>query len=48
MICIIVIGNLVLSRSVESGKFVRVIRGYKLNSFYVLEEGYRYDGRKFL
>lgn len=37
-------GNLALSRSVESGKPVRVIRGYKLNSLYAPEEGYRYDG----
>lgn len=48
MTCITVTGNLALSRSVESGKPVRVIRGYKLNSLYAPEEGYRYDGRKFL
>ncbi|XP_077991387.1 uncharacterized protein LOC144445636 [Glandiceps talaboti] len=37
-------GNLALSRSVETGNPVRVIRGYKLNSPFAPEEGYRYDG----
>lgn len=37
-------GNLALSRNVENGKPVRVIRGYKLKSSYAPEEGYRYDG----
>lgn len=35
-----------LSRNVENGKPVRVIRGYKLKSSYAPEEGYRYDGEK--
>ncbi|KAJ8020235.1 E3 ubiquitin-protein ligase UHRF1 [Holothuria leucospilota] len=38
-------GNLALSRSAETGKPVRVIRGYKLDSVYAPEDGYRYDGR---
>lgn len=37
-------GNLALSRSAETGKPVRVIRGYKLDSVYAPEDGYRYDG----
>ncbi|XP_070556428.1 uncharacterized protein [Ptychodera flava] len=37
-------GNLALSRSVATGNPVRVIRGYKLNSPFAPEEGYRYDG----
>ncbi|XP_069105426.1 uncharacterized protein [Argopecten irradians] len=37
-------GNLALSRNVESGHPVRVIRGYKLKSPFAPEEGYRYDG----
>ncbi|KAJ7379533.1 hypothetical protein OS493_015324 [Desmophyllum pertusum] len=37
-------GNLALSRNAESGKPVRVIRGYKSKSPYAPEEGYRYDG----
>ncbi|KAK7107051.1 E3 ubiquitin-protein ligase UHRF1-like [Littorina saxatilis] len=37
-------GNLALSRSVETGNPVRVIRGYKLRSPFAPEEGYRYDG----
>ncbi|XP_071853899.1 uncharacterized protein [Apostichopus japonicus] len=37
-------GNLALSRSSESGRPVRVIRGFKLDSPYAPDEGYRYDG----
>uniref|UniRef100_K1REN5 E3 ubiquitin-protein ligase UHRF1 n=1 Tax=Magallana gigas TaxID=29159 RepID=K1REN5_MAGGI len=37
-------GNLALSMSVESKQPVRVIRGYKLDSPFAPEEGYRYDG----
>lgn len=37
-------GNLALSISVESKQPVRVIRGYKLDSPFAPEEGYRYDG----
>ncbi|XP_064602308.1 uncharacterized protein LOC135468152 [Liolophura sinensis] len=37
-------GNLALSRNVESGNPVRVIRGYKLRSPFAPEDGYRYDG----
>ena len=37
-------GNLALSRSVETGNPVRVIRGYKLRSPFAPDEGYRYDG----
>lgn len=37
-------GNLALSRNVENGNPVRVIRGYKSKSSYAPEEGYRYDG----
>lgn len=37
-------GNLALSLSVESKQPVRVIRGYKLDSPFAPEEGYRYDG----
>ncbi|KAK7457293.1 hypothetical protein BaRGS_00039235 [Batillaria attramentaria] len=37
-------GNLALSKNVTTGKPVRVIRGYKLNSPFAPEEGYRYDG----
>ncbi|XP_046332435.1 UHRF1-like protein [Haliotis rufescens] len=37
-------GNLALSRSCENGNPVRVIRGYKLDSPFAPEEGYRYDG----
>ncbi|KAI6047613.1 PUA-like domain-containing protein [Pisolithus marmoratus] len=36
--------NRALKRSVETGKPVRVIRGYKLQSKYGPSEGYRYDG----
>ncbi|KAG8217906.1 PUA-like domain-containing protein [Butyriboletus roseoflavus] len=36
--------NKALKRSVETGKPVRVIRGYKLRSKYGPSEGYRYDG----
>lgn len=36
--------NKALKRSVETGKPVRVIRGYKLQSKYGPSEGYRYDG----
>ncbi|KAJ8309825.1 hypothetical protein KUTeg_011690 [Tegillarca granosa] len=38
-------GNLALSKSVETGNPVRVIRGYKLDSPFAPEEGYRYDGK---
>jgi len=37
-------GNLALSRNVENGRPVRVIRGYKMAGIYAPEEGYRYDG----
>lgn len=37
-------GNLALSRSAENGHPVRVIRGYKLDSPYAPDQGYRYDG----
>ncbi|CAL1546074.1 unnamed protein product [Lymnaea stagnalis] len=37
-------GNLALSKNVETGNPVRVIRGYKLDSPFAPEEGYRYDG----
>jgi len=37
-------GNLALSRNVDTGNPVRVIRGYKLDSPFAPEEGYRYDG----
>ncbi|XP_052816574.1 uncharacterized protein LOC128243088 [Mya arenaria] len=37
-------GNLALSRNVDTGNPVRVIRGYKLPSPFAPEEGYRYDG----
>ncbi|KAI8521834.1 PREDICTED: E3 ubiquitin-protein ligase ORTHRUS-LIKE 1-like [Branchiostoma belcheri] len=37
-------GNLALSVSVETRRPVRVMRGYKLDSVYAPEEGYRYDG----
>ncbi|KAH9495482.1 E3 ubiquitin-protein ligase uhrf1 [Bulinus truncatus] len=37
-------GNLALLRNVETRNPVRVIRGYKLNSPFAPEEGYRYDG----
>ncbi|KIK95244.1 hypothetical protein PAXRUDRAFT_398876 [Paxillus rubicundulus Ve08.2h10] len=36
--------NKALKRSVETGKPVRVIRGFKLRSPYGPSEGYRYDG----
>ncbi|KAF8898706.1 PUA-like domain-containing protein [Infundibulicybe gibba] len=36
--------NKALKRSSETGKPVRVIRGYKLQSLYAPSEGYRYDG----
>ncbi|KIJ68417.1 hypothetical protein HYDPIDRAFT_36895 [Hydnomerulius pinastri MD-312] len=36
--------NKALKRSVETGKPVRVIRGFKLQSKYGPSEGYRYDG----
>ena len=38
-------GNLALSRNVETKHPVRVIRGYKLDSPFAPEEGYRYDGK---
>ncbi|XP_043230631.1 histone-lysine N-methyltransferase family member SUVH9-like [Amphibalanus amphitrite] len=37
-------GNLALTKNVETRTPVRVIRGYKLQSPYAPEEGYRYDG----
>ena len=37
-------GNQALVHSMEKGMPVRVIRGYKLDSPYAPEEGYRYDG----
>ncbi|XP_014774607.1 E3 ubiquitin-protein ligase UHRF1 [Octopus bimaculoides] len=37
-------GNLALSRNCELGRPVRVIRGYKSQSDFAPEEGYRYDG----
>ncbi|XP_041377924.1 E3 ubiquitin-protein ligase UHRF1-like [Gigantopelta aegis] len=37
-------GNLALKTSVDTGRPVRVIRGYKLDSPFAPEEGYRYDG----
>ncbi|XP_071804832.1 uncharacterized protein [Asterias amurensis] len=37
-------GNLALTRNVEFKRPVRVIRGYKLDSPYAPEDGYRYDG----
>ncbi|KAK6177056.1 hypothetical protein SNE40_015238 [Patella caerulea] len=37
-------GNLALSRNVDTGNPVRVIRGYKLRSQFAPDEGYRYDG----
>ncbi|XP_063952482.1 uncharacterized protein LOC129255401 [Lytechinus pictus] len=37
-------GNLALSKNVETGNPVRVIRGYKSDSPYAPEDGYRYDG----
>lgn len=37
-------GNLALTKNVENGRPVRVIRGYKLAGIYAPEEGYRYDG----
>ncbi|MCP4696154.1 MAG: hypothetical protein GY862_04805 [Gammaproteobacteria bacterium] len=36
--------NLALSRNVENGRPVRVMRGYKLNSPYGTDWGFRYDG----
>ncbi|KAF8121931.1 PUA-like domain-containing protein [Boletus edulis] len=36
--------NKALKRSVETGKPIRVIRGFKLRSKYGPSEGYRYDG----
>lgn len=37
-------GNLALVKSFETQKPIRVIRGYKLDSPFAPEEGYRYDG----
>ncbi|XP_028407223.1 E3 ubiquitin-protein ligase UHRF1-like [Dendronephthya gigantea] len=37
-------GNLALSRNTTNGRPVRVVRGFKLNSPYAPDEGYRYDG----
>lgn len=39
-------GNLALSKNVENGKPVRVIRGYKSKSPFAPEDGYRYDGKE--
>ena len=39
--------NLALSRNVESREPVRVIRGYKLQSPFAPEYGYRYDGSNY-
>lgn len=36
--------NAALKKSAETGKLVRVIRGFKLDSVYAPLEGYRYDG----
>ncbi|XP_033109775.1 E3 ubiquitin-protein ligase ORTHRUS 2-like [Anneissia japonica] len=36
--------NLALSRNAENGRPVRVIRGYKLDSPFAPDDGYRYDG----
>ncbi|XP_065051225.1 uncharacterized protein LOC135680918 [Rhopilema esculentum] len=41
-------GNLALVRNVENRRPVRVIRGYKLNSPFAPEQGYRYDGLYFV
>lgn len=41
---ILFVGNLALTKNIENGKPVRVIRGYKLKSDFAPEEGYRYDG----
>ncbi len=38
-------GNLALTRNIEFNRPVRVIRGYKLDSPYAPEDGYRYDGK---
>ena len=38
-------GNQSLVRSQETGRPVRVVRGYKLKSVYAPESGYRYDGQ---
>ena len=38
-------GNLALSKNVENGRPVRVIRGYKSKSPFAPDEGYRYDGK---
>ena len=37
-------GNISLIRSMERGSPVRVLRGYKVQSPYQPESGYRYDG----
>jgi len=39
-------GNLALTRNVETQNPVRVVRGYKLDSAYAPEWGYRYDGNQ--
>ncbi len=39
-------GNLALSLNIETRKPVRVIRGYKANTEFTPEYGYRYDGKK--
>ena len=36
--------NLSLVTSIETGRPIRVIRGYKSPSIYAPETGYRYDG----
>lgn len=40
--------NYSLVKSIETGKPVRVIRGYKSDSIYAPESGYRYDGKYIL
>src|SRR5690606_14338031 len=37
-------GNAALAKSVETGRPVRVVRGYKGHSEWAPREGYRYDG----
>lgn len=44
--CLDQTGNLALSKNVENGRPVRVIRGYKSKSPFAPEEGYRYDGKE--
>ncbi|KAK3735014.1 hypothetical protein QZH41_010663, partial [Actinostola sp. cb2023] len=37
-------GNLALTKNIEKGRSVRVLRGYKLSSPFAPDDGYRYDG----